>query len=273
MRQLDELLAYCTNVEQLAQGGQKVVVAATHPKYGDVVIKNGDYGITSGLERIVREVELLKEIDSPYYPKQFEFLIDANAKQFLIVEQRLHAPELSAHPELFSTDEAILALLQHLVAALSIIWEKNVVHRDIKPGNILVDSERLPKIIDLGIARFLDQATLTASHAPHGPATPIYAAPEQLTNRKSMISVRTDFFLLGIVILELMHGFHPYAPTYVGNERSIVENIQLGHYVPPSAHHDDRLRGFVTRSLQPKPFDRPRTVNQVMAQLGMEMKT
>ena len=107
---------------------------------------------------------------------------------------------------------------------LDVIWRRNVVHRDIKPANILITPAGEPRVIDLGIARFLDDTSLTASIACCGPATPIYAAPEQLINRKAMINVRTDFFLLGILVLELMHGFHPFDPQHVGNQNSLIEN-------------------------------------------------
>ena len=271
MQQFDKLIERCSNIHRLAEGGQKVVMTAIHPEYGQVVIKYGNYGRTTGLERIDREVALLKEIDSPYYPKQFEFLIDATTKQFLIIEEHLNATELEKQKAQFADDESVLELLQNLVRALSILWNRNVVHRDLKPGNILIDPDGIPKIIDLGIARFLDKDSITASFALHGPATPLYASPDQLLNKKTMISIRTDFFLLAIVVLELIHGFHPFDPVYVGNSASIVENIQNGYYVPPNENCDARLRGYIQRALQPKPFQRFRSVKQVIDQLGMEL--
>lgn len=71
----------------------------------------------------------------------------------------------------------------------------------------------MPCIIDLGIARFLDLESLTRTISPMGPCTPIYAAPEQLTNNKALIDPRTDFFGLGIIALELYLGVYPLTQT------------------------------------------------------------
>ena len=184
MALLDDTVRRCIDVVSLAEGGQKKVLAASHPDFGPVVIKYGSYRYATNLERITREVALLRELDSPYYPKHYEFLIEPVRREFLVIEERLTAVELTHVNDHFRSDEQIVGLLLHLIRALSVIWRRNVVHRDIKPANILITAEDEPRIIDLGIARFLDDASLTASLADHGPATPIYAAPEQLLNKK-----------------------------------------------------------------------------------------
>lgn len=272
MSLLDEFIARCDSVESLAEGGQKKVLAAEHPKFGSVVVKHGEYRYATSLDRITREVELLKDLDSKYYPRQHEFLIEPIQRQFLVVEERLNAVELSDVKDRFTADGPILELLKHLVRALSVIWKRSVVHRDIKPANILINPGGEPRIIDLGIARFLDDTSLTQSYAPRGPATPIYAAPEQLINRKSMINHRTDFFLLGIVILELMHGFHPFDPQHVGNKKSLVENLLSGNYVPPDSSRSKTLRMFVRSVLSPQPFKRFRTVDSLALHLNMDLQ-
>lgn len=269
MSVIDSFIESCSNVNKLADGGQKSVSSAEHSQYGAVVIKLGQYGKIGSLERINREVELLRELDSDFYPKHYEFLVDPMHSRFLIVEERLAAKELTHYREQFDTDQKILDLLIQLVIALNILWARKVVHRDLKPANILITAENLPRIIDLGIARFLDSSSLTATIAAMGPATPIYAAPEQLLNKKSMISPRTDFFNLGIIVAELMLGFHPFDPTKVGNNKSIVENILSGAFVRPGSDHDELLVGFVNTVLNTQPYLRFRTPENVMQYLGV----
>ncbi len=273
MSLLDQVIQRCSDVSSMAEGGQKKVLAAVHPDFGSVVIKHGEYHHATKLERITREVELLRELDSQYYPKQYEFLVEPVRREFLIIEERLDAVELADASDRFSDDASILALLRQLVCALDVIWRRNVVHRDLKPANILVTEADEPRIIDLGIARFLDEVSLTHSLAFHGPATPIYAAPEQLMNRKAMINHRTDFFVLGVVILELMHGFHPFDPRRVGNDQTLIDNVLSGDFLPPEPSRDGRLVGFVNGVLNPKPFKRFRTVDALMAHLEMERGT
>lgn len=273
MKLLDDLIRQCSDVTSLAEGGQKKVLSAIHPDFGPVVIKYGEYRYATSLERIAREVTLLRAIESRYYPENYEFLIDPVRREFLIVEERLDAVELTNVKNRFSTDSQIRDLLAQLFCALDVLWQRNVVHRDIKPANILITSENEPRIIDLGIARFLDDTSLTATIAGRGPGTLIYAAPEQLKNKKTMINVRTDFFLLGLLILELMHGFHPFDPQHVGNQNSLVENIMTGAYVKPDQGHDAKLVGFIQRALEPQPFKRFRTVEAAMNCLGLERQS
>ncbi|KUK76717.1 MAG: Serine/threonine protein kinase [candidate division WS6 bacterium 34_10] len=266
----ENILDKCSNSKIIAEGGQKKVLCASHPDYGQVVIKYGDYRYMTSLERIQREVDLLREIDSDYYPKNFEFLIDTKRRQFIIIEEFVDGKELSLVKDRFSRDEDILVFLNRLLCALNVLWERRVVHRDLKPANILITSLNEPRIVDLGIARELDKTSLTATLAASGPHTPIYAAPEQIENKKTMIDIRTDFFLIGLLMLELVNGFHPFDPTYVGNQNSIIENILNGIYVKPTSGHNEKLIGFIEKSLQLKPYKRFRSLKSILNYLEME---
>lgn len=270
MKLLDDVLPLCTDVRPLAEGGQKLVYSAVHRDYGPVVIKVGEYRHATTLERITREVQLLRELESKFYPRHLEFLIEPVRREFLVVEERLDAIELSQAKARFQDDQAILRLLRQLVCGLDVIWQRNVVHRDIKPANILITESDEPRIIDLGIARFLDDTSLTASIAGSGPGTRIYAAPEQLLNKKAMIGVRTDFFLLGLLTLELVNGAHPFDPVNVGNAASLIDNILAGEYVPPPADRDPIITGFIENTLNPQPYNRFRTADDVLSYLNIE---
>lgn len=270
MSLLQELLKDCSNVVPLADGGQKKVLKGLHSEYGPVVIKTGDYRYSTSLDRIAREVEVLREINSEYYPRNYEFIIDPRHHEFIIIEEYLDADELTKVKDRFSTDEKILSLLKELICGLNILWQKRIVHRDIKPANILITSDDKPRIIDLGIARFLDRTSLTATLAASGPGTPIYAAPEQINNKKNMINERTDFFLLGLLSLELLLGFHPYDPRFVHNQSNIVENILAGIYFHPEELHDSKLMGFIHKSLEVMPYKRFRTSKEIMDYLTLE---
>lgn len=267
MGNISAVLAQCTDLAPLKQGGQKNVWTAMHPVHGSVVVKGGSYGSIGALERITREVSVLRDLDSEFYPKNFEFEVDILAQEFLIVEERLDAVELGSVSERYASDDDILRLLRALVSGLGVIWNRRIVHRDLKPANILITPAGAPRIVDLGIARFLDLSSVTATIAAAGPRTPIYAAPEQIRNRKAMIDVRTDFFVLGIVILELMQGYHPFDPKHVGNRAGILDNLQNGHHVNPRAS-DWRLQEFIRRTLRTRPVHRFRTPEQIVTLLG-----
>ena len=209
----------------LKEGGQKAVFLINHLTYGRCVLKVGTYPQQSSLERIQREIKTLKEINSPYYPKIYEFSI-IDPQRFIIFEEYEECKPLSSLLEKYQEQEMAIRLLKELVNGLVILWGMQIVHRDLKPDNILITKSGQVKIIDLGIARLLEEDSLTLTFAISGPATPVYAAPEQLQNRKSTIDIRTDQFNLGIILVQLvLGGIHPFDPRAVGGGTDIVENI------------------------------------------------
>lgn len=252
------LLSQCSSVVECGKGGQKTVYRAYHPTYGTVAIKRGKYNSESSLERITREVQLLTDLESEYFAKNYEFLVDPTEKEFLIVEEFLDAQPLSTMTAQFTVDTDIVGLLHQIVLGMSPVWDQRIVHRDLKPENIMITEDLQPRIVDFGIARFLDHTSITKTLAFMGPATPIYAAPEQLLNRKTEIDVRTDFFTLGIIAAELYMSVHPFDPTVVGNQLSIPENIIQGNFVAPSEDTgaSSSFAYLVQRLLQTEPYRR-----------------
>ncbi|MFW6130023.1 MAG: serine/threonine-protein kinase [Atribacterota bacterium] len=255
---MKSILNECVNITLLFEGGQKKVYEAEHKKYGKIVLKYGHFYDASGLERIKREVNLLCEINSNYFPKNYEFIIDNNEKTFLIVEEFIESKKLNDLLDYYNSELKLISLLKKLIQGLKIIWDKNIVHRDLKPDNILITANYQPKIIDLGIARFKEYTSLTKTIAEFGPCTKIYASPEQLLNKKRSIDMRSDFFALGIIILELYLGFHPFLPDKVRNSQSIPENIVNGIYVKPNSNKktSKEFNILITRLLKIHPYQR-----------------
>ena len=157
------MISDCSIIKELPQGGQKTVHLAEHPTVGKVVIKRGEIKSFTSLERIKREVELLSELDSEFYPKQHLFNINIKSKEFEIIESFIEGKTLRESMDSFNTSKEIFSLMKSLIKGLSIIWDRNIVHRDLKPENIIIRPNGLPCIIDLGIARFLDLEALTKS--------------------------------------------------------------------------------------------------------------
>jgi len=104
-----------------------------------------------------------------------------------------------------------LALGGDLIAAVGHIAEKDLVHRDFKPANIMyLATGREALVGDFGIVRDLRKTSLTHSYFQAGPGTPFFAAPEQLNNEKALINWRTDQFAIGVTLTIAHFGFHPY---------------------------------------------------------------
>lgn len=122
----------------------------------------------------------------------------------------------------------VLALGGRLISALLHLKDLALVHRDIKPDNIMLRDGKAetPILVDLGIVRDLNAASLTQTHFQMGPGTPLYSSPEQLTNQKEMIGWQSDQFSLGIVLTVCHLGIHPFDTTESNWQKLLSEQRQ-----------------------------------------------
>lgn len=228
---------YFTNlsiINKIKDGGQKSVFLAEHPFYNKIVYKYCKINSNSDFERITREIDFLKSATNPCFPKIFDTHLDKSNNEFEIIEEYIDGGSLSVKLNNLWSEADIIAFLKQLMIPVTILWEKRIVHRDIKPDNIMFRSNGSLVLIDLGIARFLDKTSLTKTMNALGPCTPIYAAPEQLTNQKRSIDFRTDQFAIGITLLQLFLGFHPFDPNQIsGCTANIIQNILSGVFYSP----------------------------------------
>ncbi|MCP3963916.1 MAG: serine/threonine protein kinase [bacterium] len=104
-----------------------------------------------------------------------------------------------------------LELFRKVCSAVQVAHQNLVIHRDLKPGNILITANGEPKLLDFGIAKLLDEerpgSDLTALEG-RGPMTPRYASPEQI--RLDPITTASDVYSLGVLLYELLTGLDPY---------------------------------------------------------------
>lgn len=252
--------------KQIAKGGQKVVYSAINkndPKLR-VVIKEAQINSTASLQRIMREVNFLCSLNSPYFPKNYGSNFDMKTMTMTVIEERIEGETLRTVMSNYNDWNSIKILLLQLITGLEIVWSKNVVHRDLKPENILIRPDGTPCIIDFGIARFLDMESITNTLQNMGPCTPLYASPEQLRNEKAMIDHRTDFYALGIIALELYLKCHPFDPTIVGSGM-LFDNLMAGRYATHTSiiPEDASVVAMAKHLLCVQPYMRPRTVTQL----------
>ncbi len=125
--------------------------------------------------------------------------------------------------------EARLRLFLEVCAAVQYAHQHLVVHRDLKPGNILVGKDGTPKLLDFGLAKLLDVPTDERTATQHRLLTPEYASPEQV--RGDRITTASDVYSLGVVLYRLLTGALPYRTKTASSaelERAVVSQA------PPS---------------------------------------
>jgi len=104
-------------------------------------------------------------------------------------------------------EKLVIQICCRISQAIDELWNLRIVHRDIKPGNILVGELNTVYLIDLGVAKHLDKETVTTEGYTLG--TPGYMSPEQAIGRKGL-TLKSDMFSLGIVLYEALTGLHPF---------------------------------------------------------------
>lgn len=211
-----------SNVQPIAQGGQKTVYKAVHKDFGDVVLKV----VLDANDRILREISIAVECDFLNVPELYfwkELIIDGQ-DIVVLIEQFIPGKTLRDY---LNTNSSLsrhncIMLCHSLLKTAVELEQKNLVHRDIKPENIIWGDDGNFWILDFGIARHLDLTSLTATNARFGPATVGYAAPEQLRNMKKQVDIRADLFSIGVVIFEAITGSNPF----IDGARDALEVLQ-----------------------------------------------
>lgn len=128
----------------------------------------------------------------------------------------------------FMVEGTAARLLSVITRAVHHAHERGVLHRDLKPGNILIDPQGVPHLIDFGLAKCLEHdASMTQTGAFLG--TPAYASPEQVSGRHDQVTTSSDVYSLGAILYCLLTGRPPF------QSGSVLETIeQVRHAEPPS---------------------------------------
>jgi beta-lactam-binding protein with PASTA domain/predicted Ser/Thr protein kinase len=138
-----------------------------------------------------------------------------------------------------------------------------VIHRDIKPGNVMVTRDGTVKVMDFGIARM--QTDITAPQTSSVIGTPTYLSPEQAQGQ--VVDARSDLYSLGCVLYELLAG----RPPFTGDTPVAIAYKQVNETpVPPSAHNADippRLDAVVMKCLAKNPANRYQSAEELSADL------
>src|SRR5699024_431349 len=150
----------------------------------------------------------------------------------------------------------VLGIVAQTAMALQAAHEAGLVHRDIKPGNLLITPDGRVKITDFGIARIADQVPLTATGQVMG--TVQYLAPEQASGHNA--TAKTDIYSLGIVAYECLNGKRPFT----GDSQVAIAMAQINDAPPPlSTEIPEPVRNLVIACLEKDADKRPETAGKL----------
>jgi non-specific serine/threonine protein kinase/serine/threonine-protein kinase len=247
------------------------------------VIKRG-MDTDAVLQRFRHERQILAGLDHPNIARLLDGGTTGDGVPYFVMEYVDGQPvDEYCRAHRLSIDDR-LQLFRQVCAAVAYAHQNLVVHRDIKPSNILVTSERIPKLLDFGIAKLLDHdgADVTvATEFGRQAMTPQYASPEQL--RGDRVTTVSDVYALGVLLYELLTDARPYeltgkSPDEIGQ---IVADTEVVRPSAMAARSDDhstsrRLRGdldtIVIAAMRKDPADRYASVALVAEDVRRHME-
>jgi len=251
----DELTAVFPQLEimeLLGQGGMGMVYKARQPHLDRLIglkILPPEFGRDPAFaERFAREARALARLNHPNIVSVYDFG-RAGDYYYFIMEfvDGLNLRQLEQSRRL--TPKEALTIIPKICDALQYAHDEGIVHRDIKPGNILLDKKGRVKIADFGLAKLISPGASdpALTQSQHVMGTPHYMAPEQIEHPLD-VDHRADIYSLGVVLYEMLTGELP-----IGRFASPSEKVAV----------DVRLDEVVLRTLEKEPQRRYQKVSEI----------
>jgi serine/threonine-protein kinase len=238
----------------LGEGGMGVVHEAWDPALRRTIalktLRRGKKG-EQQVERFRREGRALATLRHPNIVAIHAF--GESADVLYLAMDLVEGPSLAAlQAERQLPPPRELAVIAAKVArALDAAHREGIVHRDVKPGNIVLDAHGEPRLVDFGIAVALDEEENRLTRAGDIVGTPVYLAPEQIVG--APVTARTDIYALGVVLYELISGRVPHGPE--GTPGDLLYRIVSADPLPLTGASPD-MASIVMKALEKEPDDR-----------------
>ena len=264
-------------VRHLAAGGTSRVYEAMSLDTGErVAIKLiGDDANRSSIERFRQECRVLARLDHPGIVRLLETGTTVEGQVFLVMEFiEGHCIDAWSRQPGRSMHERVKAVMQ-VLAALRHAHAAGVVHRDLKPQNILVEDSGRVRLVDFGVARLTQDGQRTGVHTQTGNlvGTFAYMSPEQADGSPDRIGPSTDLYQVGVVLYEMLSGRLPYAVESRGT-MALLKAVLFDPRIPLRAVAPDcpaALDVLLSRVLSLDPVDRPASAQAFAAELAAAM--
>jgi serine/threonine-protein kinase len=228
----------------LGRGGHGIVYRVRHLKLKRLaalkMLLTGQYASPAELARFMREAEAIAALQHPNIVQIYD-IGEVDGRPYFTMEfvsGGSLAQKLSGVPQ---PAQYSASVTENLARAVHTAHVAGIIHRDVKPSNVLLTLDASPKISDFGLARYLEgQSDVTLGPAKVG--TPSYMAPEQVAGKPGTVGPLADIYGLGATLYELLTGRPPFrGDTSAETERQLLAQEP----VPPS-----RLNSKVPRDLE-----------------------
>jgi WD40 repeat protein/serine/threonine protein kinase len=233
-----ELLSGYSIIREIARGGQGVVFEAiqlqTKRRAAIKMIEPDPDGSFPGnrRRRIEREAELVASLRHPNIVSIYHcsplpggrFALAMEYVDGVSIDAWAKELDARASPSKDEQKDVVRAKLRAMCAICDAVHHAHingVIHRDLKPGNVLIDEHGTPRVVDFGVALRTTQSRLTRAGGFTG--TLAYASPEQVSGDPDAVDARSDVYALGVMLYELLAGRPPYDTS--GSLTGVIEHI------------------------------------------------
>ena len=269
MRKLETIGKYKI-LDTLGQGAMGIVYKALDPDIDrEVAIKTIRFDMLSDaagkdeiMRRFIREAQAVGKLEHPSIITIYE--VGREGDLTYIVMQLAKGKSLK---EILDSGKSykpseIIRLIEKMCEALDYAHSQGVIHRDVKPANILIDDSGDPFLVDFGVAR-LEMSTMTTAGSVMG--TPSYMSPEQVMGKN--VDSRADLFSLGVILFELFTNRRPFEGEHI---TTVV--YKIAHEDPPTLSQvkNTGVQAFepvIQKALAKDPKDRYQTGRELAAGL------
>jgi len=181
------------------------------------------------VDRLRREARIVASLSHPHIVTGYD-LGEESGYHFFVMEfvEGKSLRQLLVEWGMFA-EEYVLRVAREVAEALDHAYQRDVIHRDIKPGNILIDESGRVKLTDMGLAKGPADLTLTRDGATVG--TPMYISPEQARNPQD-VDVRGDLYSLGATLYHMATGVAPFRGDTMAE---LITNVLSEEAPPPDA--------------------------------------
>lgn len=268
MAELPEFIGKYKVESLVARGGMGAVLKAVHPtlKRHVVLKKLTIRGSAAMAERFKREARILMDFRSENIVRVFDHFKEG-ASYYMVLEyvDGMSLDQLIKRQRFLSCELSMTILLE-AAKALAYAHGMGVIHRDIKPGNILISRKGEIKLADFGIATTEEEEDSSLTREGMTLGTPCYMPPEQIENARN-VDPRADLYSLGVMLYEMVTGKKPYPGNF---SPETVLAIRKGKYRRPRKLNrtihpfTERL---IRKLMQPKPSRRFRDADTLVRYL------
>ncbi len=277
---IGQTISHYRIVSQLGEGGMGVVYVAEDTLLGRrvavkiPVLASGSHNYHA---RFLREARSVSALSHPHIATVFDYGEMPDGRPFIVMEL-VNGQDLG---ELMRAGALTLTraveLIEHIAAALGEAHRRGIIHRDVKPSNILVDERGAVKVLDFGLAKLIEDRPEFAadSDAKTLPSmktrsdvivgTPLYLSPEQATG--APVDARSDLFALGALLYECVAG----RPAFTGANLIEIAGQVLHVEPPPPSTYNARvppeLDRITLKALAKKPVERYQRADDLISDL------